>query len=785
MTNRLRFLIMLFLFLFLPVDPGAAQTNSGGDTQAQSASGPNESGRGAGTASSDLFTGTASAGIPIDVPPGRNGLQPTLALTYRSSNGISWVGKGWELELGAIERSTKRGVDYAADDYVVRLGGSTVDLVYIGNDAVGNREYRAKIEGGFTRFKKMTATGNPYWEVTDKTGKRYLFGQTVVSQTAVSRQDDPANNTADPNYRIFKWCLERVEDPDGNYMLFSYSKDQGQIYLDHIDYTGNGAMLPINSVKFYLESRSNMPSMYTLNFRVRTSYRLKTIDVLANGSRVRAYQLTYTANASAARSLLSSVRSFDSGANIDPNYTVTGNALPASTLTYSPESASFDQTPQNWLTFGNGDPARYKFPDLNGDGLPDVAWIGCTPSEVRVALSTGGGFKTPTSWLSNYGNCGATRYPFADFNGDGKADVVYIAANPTVFEVGFSNGTTDFGTPIPRLENFGDGDPDRYRFIDLNGDGKADVAWIGCTPSEVRVALSNGPGFNVAPVPWVSNFGNCEPGRYQFSDFNGDGKADVVYIAASPTVLQVGLSNGTTKFDTPIPVLLNFGNADPSRYRFVDMNGDGKTDIAYIACSPTQISGAFSTTGTNFTTPTIWLGNVGNCDPSRYPFVDFNGDGKVDVAYLDGSGAISVGFSMGTGFNTPTPWSTYGNADPSRYPFADYSGDGKTDLLYIDGVGGLQVAPVMGPPDNLLVQISNGLGGTSTIAYTPSTRYTNPCLPFPVQTVSAVTSNDGSGVTSTTSYSYEGGCYSIAERDFRGFNHATVTGPARDGRGRQ
>src|SRR3989338_7513247 len=58
----------------------------------------------------DPQTGSLSTGIQIEVPPGRAGIQPNLALTYNSKirNGI--LGMGWTLELGSIQRSLKKGV---------------------------------------------------------------------------------------------------------------------------------------------------------------------------------------------------------------------------------------------------------------------------------------------------------------------------------------------------------------------------------------------------------------------------------------------------------------------------------------------------------------------------------------------------------------------------------------------------------------------------------------------------------------------------------------------------
>src|SRR2546425_973217 len=328
----------------------------------------------------DLFTGTASTSIPIQVPPGRHGIQPALSLQYWSGNGDGWLGPGWKLEVGAIQRQTRFGVNYSGDDYSFRLAGVSTDLV-----SIGSGEYRAKIEGGFSRVKKLTAgDGKPYWEATDKKGTRYLFGQ-----TAMTRQADPA----DAN-KIFKWCLDQVIDANGNYMTVTYFGDQGQGYIDHIDYTGNGSTQPTNTVKFYLEDRPDAPPMYTTNFQVITAKRLKTIDVLANGARVRAYKLSYTTSASTSRSLLSSVQQYGKDATLDGSNTVMGgSSLPSMTVSYLAEPdgtfatkqyTDFDPTNGNWSGYS------LRFADVNGDGKVDQCAFGLgTGWHGYCALSNG------------------------------------------------------------------------------------------------------------------------------------------------------------------------------------------------------------------------------------------------------------------------------------------------------------------------------------------------------------------------------------------------------------
>ncbi len=108
---------------------------------------------------------------------------------------------------------------------------------------------------------------------------KYLFGE-----TSTARQQDASNPP-----RIFKWCLDRIEDVNGNYITFSYSKDGGQIYLAEIEYAARLNTPPTNSVEFITEKRDDQFDSYSLGFAVRTALRSKSIEVRTNGILVKRY----------------------------------------------------------------------------------------------------------------------------------------------------------------------------------------------------------------------------------------------------------------------------------------------------------------------------------------------------------------------------------------------------------------------------------------------------------------------------------------------------------------
>ena len=268
----------------------------------------------------DLFTGRATMSIPVTVPPGRKGVQPSLALSYSSSSRNSWTGVGWGLDVGYIERSTKNGVPkYTSTDPLTFLfQGVSSDLVQIPDGT-----YRAKDEGLFLRFENKGATG---WEMRDKAGTRHLFGQTAASQI---------ENTG----KIFRWALDKVVDINGNSLTITYAKDQGQLYLARILYTGHDptSLAPANQVDLLLESRPDVETSYRAGFPVTTAKRLKTIEtkVLQAGGGLqlaRRYSLTYALSPLTSRSLLTSV-------------THTGSdgvtSLPPTTLTYTDDAPNY------------------------------------------------------------------------------------------------------------------------------------------------------------------------------------------------------------------------------------------------------------------------------------------------------------------------------------------------------------------------------------------------------------------------------------------------------------
>jgi len=771
-----------------------------------SAGGGDSAGISSPASDASIFTGAATNAIPIIVAPGRGGIVPTLTLQYNSYRDNSWVGRGWDLDCGAIQRSTKRGISYSANDYVAVKDGSHTELVP--RSDWGADVYGTKIEGAFTKYTFNSSSG---WQAIARDGAKYFYGQ-----TAASRQDN-ANG-------VFKWCLDRVEDVHGNYLTVTYIKDQGEIYLERIDYTGSThGLSPTNYVRFYLEDRPDKPAMYTTHAPVTMAKRLKSIEVVASNSRVRAYKLTYTTSSGTSRSLLARVQQFGSDATVNTNGDVSGGTtLPPIDLQYTAEASAFASN-DYWGTssYIHQDIIACT-PDLNGDMKTDYVYLQAGTKDMRAMLSTGTGFGPDTVWgtmsydFAKTANGAYLTAGFSDVNGDGMRDFHYQRAGTSrelrvMLSAGSSLGDdTSWGSKTYDSQEYS-GD-----IADVNGDGKADLVYQRAGTSEIRVMLSTGSGFD-DDLLWGNKPANS--GTELCADMNGDGKTDLLYhtytSGASTYGLWVMLSTGSSFAPA---VLWGSRTVNASRWMMTDMNGDGKIDYFYIPTNTHQLWVMLST-GTGLGAAVLWGTKsydfagyyLANDYGSLWTLADMNGDGKADLVYQRGNkntqtdtNEMWVKLSKGDSFGPDTPWGTkpYGTYytdieiycyDPEYSPFpylcaiyrlywiwmsADVNGDGKTDLLY-RSIGSTQTElHVMQSDENktmLLSSFTNGRGALTSLEYTLSSDCQDTILPFVLHPVSRIMVDDGGGHQAATAYAYQGGRYDLVEMEFRGFEKVTAT----------
>ena len=389
------------------------------------------------------------------------------------------------------------------------------------------------------------------------------------------------------------------------------------------------------------------------------------------------------------------VADFNSGVSVLLNTAAPG----ATTLSFAPA-----------VNFATGNrPESVAVTDFNGDGKPDIVAANYVSNTVSVLRNTTApGATTPTFATQQTFAAGSEpiSVAVADFNGDGKPDIVVASGAASGASGGVSvllnttapgSATLSFAAQQAFLAG---GNNLSVAIADLNGDGKPDL--VVARNTGVSVLLDT-TATGAAAVSFAAEQ-DFLTGTYPFSvaiaDFNGDGEPDLVSVNTGVSVLMntTVLGAATMVPDFPEAATLATGSV-PFSVTIGDLNGDAKPDIAIANVDGNSVSVLLNTTAPGAATPTFApkVDFTTGAEPRSVAMADLTGDGKLDLVTANyGSNSLSVllntmapgattpSFTVGQNFTTGT--------NPFSVAVADLNGDGKPDIVVANlGSNGVSV----------------------------------------------------------------------------------------------
>ncbi len=336
--------------------------------------------------------------------------------------------------------------------------------------------------------------------------------------------------------------------------------------------------------------------------------------------------------------------------------------------------------------------------DFDGDGKPDLAaasGVSYPYSSSLVWLLPGNGDGTFREGARFVSSGGLTAFAVADFGASPSSDVALLnnSERPLAVMIGNGDGTLQAVRAVPT-----DLPANQLASGDFNGDGRPDLAAAsssyGSNSIQILIADAQG-GFYSLPAPSLPE----SPATLGAGDFTGDGYVDLLITAQQASYLLPGNGDGTFQAPSAIP-LDGYSN---SMLTIADFNGDGRLDFAV---APLGGSGGnrlevFLGNGDGTFQSPILSPLDGN--PNSSVAGDFNGDGRLDVALVNGTccgSANTVSVLLGQGDGSFGPAANFATGTNPTSIAAAAFGFGSNDLdLVVANAGDWTVSFLRGNGD--------------------------------------------------------------------------------------
>ena len=697
------------------------------------------------TAGNLLVNGGAIYTIPIEVPGGTNGFQPTISLNYVSNLADGILGIGWG--IGGISTITRINKSIYNDGIQDAVRGNLTDkyaldgnrlIVVSGTYGAENSEYRTEIEG-FSKIASFgsTGTGPEWFKVYTKSGLIYEFGNSTIAQLPFAKIQFNYKNRSD---------------------VTSYSYGEKifirNILLDNIEVKYNELSCKKYVLTYMIDTYSHLQKV------TEQSSQDAALNPTVFAWTVQTEQFSETTHYSS----LDLERYYNGDFNGDGRIDFV--TVPVKTSYSSADKWKLYLADANgtmvYSTEGDLNTAFETFlvGDFNGDGLTDLMMQEKHPEQPTYPnkkyyyfyQSTGTNFTRSVSYYLCYNS---DRLDVVDYNGDGILEFMFHNTSNNWYLYTYS-GASIYSASIPSFGEYYVIDIGLHnRILDFNGDGCSDLL----------VLFSNGykvyefKGTNNILIETYSGADIINSDFITFGDYNGDGNTDIVkrtiYNQDDWSMLYLTgggfQSHELNSFD-------NFDiNKDKNRLFSRDVNADGRTDVIIIG------------QGQSTENPTNRI-NVAVSNGNDFSIQEYISSVNLQIGYYD-----IVNF---------TTWEEH--LQTEFFYFEDYKGDGRMQFFYKYPNISKLFSFASGTPSHLVNTVIDGIGAKTSFSYQPmsnSAVYTRGSgAIYPVndfsssaQLVSQVSSDNGIGGTTSITYKYEGAKMHRQGKGALGFSKLTTT----------
>lgn len=567
--------------------------------------------------------GSFTHSIDIQLPPGRVGMTPALALTYDSASvAESAVGVGWSFGAPSITRSTRLGFPKVTglpstptyDESAAIFTSPSGELMPSsdGPNSVGAR-FAPVRESSPVRYERVTSNGQDGWIEHEPSGRKRLYGKL----TAIGVSVPTASQARIVNeLGTTSWLLGREQDFFGNYIDYEYHNEPNIIVgsartekkyaqrLPVLKKVSWGANITTSQAHFVTLETTVSPQSGPLDFLNGTTIlddKIDAIIVKVDGLEKWRYTLGYDTSWTGKRRLVTVARAGDAPETITLSYStgtpVSGlqfvdmgelaSGYPALRDLYTDDPLWFRQNPNapagDWrglFISGVSNPVRavqspgfrsgVKFLDVDGNGTTDAIYLGSglgtTQSNIlwdQSALqtpSTGG----PISWAEPLPGSGVGSL-------QPQTGLPFFPTVPMVVNPNWQAlwNRSDFGPSTVR------------ELVDLDGDGDADAYGLSFN---ARVTRGAGVSGATVPAPLVDAGASNRFRLFTNTARSGGVTYDDAYVANWPSGMRPSTDVTMTSLaSNGISAIRYKPNAeDDAMMSSVDLNADGKVDFALL-----------------------------------------------------------------------------------------------------------------------------------------------------------------------------------------------------------